>query len=404
MPVEASESLPATCIICGPLGGVDFVLNIFLFIPIGVAIVMLGGRTRHAVIVGLLLTLAIEGLQLFIIPGRHASLGDLLANTLGSAFGSWLATHALLWLRATGNHALRLSAASALLASGIMVSSAALLLPAIPGWPLYVQWTPVTPNTTPFPGKLVSAEVNGRPLKAMEWLQLGWNPDSVSTQFSVRTIVEGPASTTSRRATILRVAHPGLEALMLAQLGDGVLFRSHALASQLRLRTPVVALNSVFPAAKSGRSDGAIMIEAVSNPRAITVRSQQGDDSELLTVRRSVGLGWVLLAPRDFALNEASWLVNALWLGMLVTPVSFFTRRSGSSNRGMARSIARWMPPGLVLLGLTAATTLTGLSAPGPGECLGLVAGAAAGWWTERFVAAGHLTNLSDTTIELIEE
>src|SRR5688572_6319026 len=92
MPAETDVTLPASCVFCGQFGGVDFVLNIVLFVPLGVGLRWLLGSWLASGLVGAATTLVIETLQWRLIPGRDASLGDLLANTLGALLGAWLAT------------------------------------------------------------------------------------------------------------------------------------------------------------------------------------------------------------------------------------------------------------------------------------------------------------------------
>ena len=70
------------CFTCGSQWGVDFLLNIALFVPLGLAlrIAGIGWRTATLAVVGT--TLAIEAIQL-LIPGRITSTGDLLSNSIG---------------------------------------------------------------------------------------------------------------------------------------------------------------------------------------------------------------------------------------------------------------------------------------------------------------------------------
>jgi hypothetical protein len=385
-PLEANESFTDACIICGPLGGVDFILNVLIFLPIGIAIVMIGGRVRTAILVGGIITLTIESLQWRVIPGRDASLGDLLANTIGSAFGAWLATRAWRWVRLTGASAFNSTVLSALAASAIMVTSAMLLVPAVPPGPTYVQWAPATRTTALFNGRLISAELNGVTLRPTQLLQAAWSPDLMKKRFVLRANLIAPASSTSRRAMVLRVSDPLAESLMLAHVGENLVLRSHTLASRFRLRSPVIVLRDAFRAGEGRRTSGIVMLEAVSNPRAIALRTSQENAANEVTVRRTVGMGWVLIAPRDFSLTESWWVAHAVWLGILVFPVGYFARRSGTSERGLAQSA--WVPAAFVLVGIVAATAIVGLSPPAPGEAFGLMAGTAAGWGTGRFLPA----------------
>ncbi|WP_246142232.1 VanZ family protein [Lacisediminihabitans profunda] len=67
---------------------VEFLANVAMFIPIGVFFLLLFGRRLWLLGVGagVVLTLAIEGAQLF-IPGRVSDLRDIAANSLGALVG-----------------------------------------------------------------------------------------------------------------------------------------------------------------------------------------------------------------------------------------------------------------------------------------------------------------------------
>ena len=71
------------CLACGDGGGADFVLNIALFLPLGAALAAAGLRARTVVLLGLALSAGVELLQFSVIPGRDATVGDVVANTAG---------------------------------------------------------------------------------------------------------------------------------------------------------------------------------------------------------------------------------------------------------------------------------------------------------------------------------
>lgn len=64
-------------------------LNILLFLPFGAALRWLGARLPSTILLGFLLSLAVELLQRFVIPGREGELQDLITNTIGAMLG-WL--------------------------------------------------------------------------------------------------------------------------------------------------------------------------------------------------------------------------------------------------------------------------------------------------------------------------
>src|SRR6478672_4733448 len=75
------------CVICGSFGTVDALLNVLLFVPLGIGLSLLEWSERRAVLAMCALSIAIEAAQFFVIPGRDSTLGDVLTNTFGGAMG-----------------------------------------------------------------------------------------------------------------------------------------------------------------------------------------------------------------------------------------------------------------------------------------------------------------------------
>jgi VanZ family protein len=68
---------------------IEGVLNVALFLPFGTAIRWLDARLYWAALLGFALSLGVELLQRFVIPGREGELQDLITNTAGAVVG-WL--------------------------------------------------------------------------------------------------------------------------------------------------------------------------------------------------------------------------------------------------------------------------------------------------------------------------
>lgn len=64
-------------------------LNIVLFLPFGAALRWLRLLFLWAILLGFSLSLSVELLQRFVIPGREGELQDLITNTIGAMLG-WL--------------------------------------------------------------------------------------------------------------------------------------------------------------------------------------------------------------------------------------------------------------------------------------------------------------------------
>jgi hypothetical protein len=389
-PTTQFVATPTFCIICGTLGGVDFTLNVLLFVPLGIALQWALGRWRIVAVIGIATTLLVETLQWRLIPGRDASIGDLVANALGTMVGAWIAVYGLRWLTATGRAARRYAGAFAIIACFMVWASAWLLQPVHPRYRQWVQLTPRRPNMDQFQGRLVAVELNDRPLRSNELLAVRQLLDTASRSLSVRVILEGPTPPTTRPAFIVRIANGLEESFSLTQRGETVVFRTHIAASRLRLRPIAAGLEGALPISSMhlASSSGDFAIEANSSPRAIVIRRDQPDDESSVRLRRTVGLAWALFFPRDIAITPRWWMANALWLGVLVLPVSLLTFRTAVRQKDHSAGLLWWSLP-LVFASL-AATPVTGLSALGPAEWIGVLTGIAAGAVLERLTAVAR--------------
>ncbi|MFF7683634.1 VanZ family protein [Microbacterium sp. NPDC007973] len=82
---RALASWPGTAWITLDL--VEFSANVLLFVPLGVLVVAWRRRWWQGILLGLVLSAAIEIAQLAFLPTRVADPRDVVANTLGAAVG-----------------------------------------------------------------------------------------------------------------------------------------------------------------------------------------------------------------------------------------------------------------------------------------------------------------------------
>ncbi|MBF4636102.1 VanZ family protein [Agreia pratensis] len=82
----------------GPSAVVDAVLNVGVFIPLGLLLVAAGVRFSVALLIGLLLSVGIELSQYLAQVGRTADVNDLLTNTAGTVLG-WAVGAAIVHVR-----------------------------------------------------------------------------------------------------------------------------------------------------------------------------------------------------------------------------------------------------------------------------------------------------------------
>ena len=155
-------ALPWYCIACGQSGTADLLLNLLLFLPLGVAARGAGWPARRTLALVFALTLAIEVIQGTLLVGRDASLGDVLANTTGGMLG-WLGCPWLGRLSRPSLHVGRIGAAAvvAFMVAMWMMTAAALRPTLSDAVPWVGQLTHRRPYHDPFPGAVLHAALNG---------------------------------------------------------------------------------------------------------------------------------------------------------------------------------------------------------------------------------------------------
>jgi glycopeptide antibiotics resistance protein len=72
----------------GPGSTVDAVLNTFVFLPLGLLMVLAGARLSTVLVVALASTLTIEVTQYVTDLGRTADVNDVITNTVGALLGA----------------------------------------------------------------------------------------------------------------------------------------------------------------------------------------------------------------------------------------------------------------------------------------------------------------------------
>ena len=161
----ASKSTPLWCLVCGDHGGIDVFNNVLLFVPLAAGMRIMGVATRSVIASAAALSFGIELLQLTVIPGRDASLSDLLTNTLGSWLGTILGTNLSRLLRPEPALSIPLAVAAGIIWLVIQGATALLLQPWAPEQPMRGAWNRSVYGRPPFDGQIVSAFLSGWPLQ-----------------------------------------------------------------------------------------------------------------------------------------------------------------------------------------------------------------------------------------------
>lgn len=383
-PASRSGSFEPFCVICGSTGGVDAVLNLLLFMPLGLGLALIGVRPARAVQMMCAFTLAIESLQFSIVHGRDASLGDVLTNSAGGIVGYLAGTRLERLLWPDVRMARRLTVAWTALWLAVQVVSAYAFVPAIPVSLYYGQLARDFEDGAPvFGGKVVSATVATESIPDWEMANparlraLLTRPGGALVQATLL-----PTGCPSGLAPIIRVAASGdREILNLSQRGSDLVFGIRTGAELLRLQRVRFQLRGAFASACAAPYAGErLMVMARYAPREISLRAATSSATTASSIRPRLSESWRLFLPVQTYLadNWLSIVVGASWMALLGLPFGYW---SLSSVRPAARANPR-------------ALALAALSAAGIGLLLQVtrLGPVPASWWESLTTACGVVT------------
>lgn len=360
------------CILCGSRGAGDAVLNMVLFMPLGM---VLGVRWSSyiALATGLLLSTGIEFAQLS-IDGRYSNIGDILWNGFGAGLGAVIVRTLRTWLRTDADHWSRQMLVGGLPALYLALS-AFFLQPAGTEATYFGQWTPDLAYMPQYDGELMDASLNGHPLPngpypdtldPRTWLQEDW---------TVRArVLKGPAP---QAVSPIVSIYDGdrQEILLLGAHGSDLVLRERTIGDALRMDRPDLRWRGVLAT-----------IDAVE---VMTLEaSRRGHDRCLrLNDRLRCGIGftpgdtWALLMFLEGASRVERAVLSFVWMGTLY----FLVGLVGGSWRGV------FVTAGATVAAMLAVVALSRLMVPPPLEWLGIAAGVMAGTCARplvrRFVA-----------------
>ena len=378
-PSGGGESAAVTsiwCLSCGEFGAVDVVLNTLLFVPLGLALTLVGVPSRRVVLTALLTSLGIEALQFAIIPGRDASLSDVLTNTTGGAIGALLA---LQWRRLFlpgPSEARTLVAVLALMWTGSRLGTAWLLRPSLPDTVWYGQIAPKDVYPADFRGEVLAASIGG--LAASSGLMPELHDALRSPTVEVRALVSGAARTPDLASVVSVLDEHRAEVLVLGQSGNSVLFRFRLRSADARFRTPTLRLDGAFPPDSRQPTE----LTGFRSPGRLSLSASMLGSVNKATIALSPGLGWALLLPFDTgltpALAEAGTAVLAvaalLLVGYLVG-MSLPERAAAAIGAALTLAAAGLLCPSIVFPEATVAASEA--LAAALGSVLGVLSGAA---------------------------
>jgi hypothetical protein len=383
-PAAESIRLPFWCFRCGSRPGIDVLLNILMFVPIGVGLGLLRVRARWVVVCVLSATLAVEALQFALIPGRFASARDIFANTIGGLTG-WqvaLAWRSLVAPSPSRAFTLSVAAASVWVAIQLFTAWAMAIVAPPPPW-----WAQIRLRDLGFPavfgGNVVRLSLGTIPIRYSDQLE---ESAAVRSQLldgaAMNAVVTGVEPSAGPAPIFLLATDDTLsEIAALVQTGEDVFFRVRTRAAMVGLRNPSLRLGGAFP--RGSARDTVTLSARYADGRYRLESTRPGEHVER-TLAASPSWAWALLMPiphysfgREVRWLTAGWLFTALGL------VGFWSAqaadRSVADPRGARR---RAMLPAAVAIiaGLALTPVAFGLPVSHWSEWAAELAGSACGW------------------------
>jgi hypothetical protein len=393
------------CLVCGSLGGLSAILNVFLFLPLGIGLSLCGVPGTRALLGMLGVSVLIETAQFLAIPGRNSTIGDVLTNALGGALGFAIGRYSDLWLRPPPQIARNLAVGWAAIWLAAQAISSFNFTLSLPRSPYYGQIARVLGNYAVFRGLVLTESVGEVQIPNTALA------DSRSVQ---RLLLDGatvmatvvPAEPTRGIAPIVRVADARQrEILLLAQDGDKLIFGVRTGAAVLRLRPPFFALPGAFPPMSSpdhsSLTTDTLTIRARYSPREVRVSVRTARASLDRRIPIAPSLGWTMLLPFPWLIEgtPTELVLSGIWIAGLLLPVGYWgaglarLSRAQESTRIRIATVAIGLVP--LYVGLVVVPHAFGLTAAPPSDWLAaltaiLFGGAIAPRVTARGAKAAH--------------
>ena len=311
IPGAPEDRLSIFCLICGARGSADGILNVLLFLPLGIALMAATGRALRAVALAVTLSIAIEVLQ-GMIPGRYPGLGDVVYNAIGAGAGIGLVgiMKQLLWPSRRLAGALTVGAGA--MAGGLFFMAGVLLVPSFPATIYYGQWTADLHYMEAYEGRVLEAslgsmvlgsERTANPELAVDLLRSGAPLDAQA--------VAGPAP--SALAPIISISDESrVEIVVLGADATDLVLRMRYRANDLRLDRPDLRVRHAFAATRPGDT---ISLRAEKTAEGYSLWL---DEHEYAPLRHTPGEGWALLIHPE---HTAPWLDSTLNLAWVAAPL-----------------------------------------------------------------------------------
>ena len=328
--------LSPLCLVCGGRGVADGILNVLLFVPLGIALMTATGNARRVVVLAMTLSIGIEILQ-GMIPGRYPTLGDVVYNTVGGATGITLAMSAKRLLQPSRRMAGFLTVGAGTASAAILFAGGVLMAPSFPSTVYYGQWTADLHYMEAYEGQVLEAslgsmflasEKTSDPELAVRLLRSG-------APLTAR-VVAGPAP--PALAPIVSILdESAVEILVLGADATDLVLRVRYRANDFRLDRPDLRVRGALAATRPGDT---IRLRAENTLEGYSLWL---DEHEYPPLKHTPGEGWALLLHPE---HTAPWVDSTLGLAWVAGPLI----------------LAGWWAPGLGWAAVALSLAVSGMA------------------------------------------
>jgi VanZ like family len=335
------EPFAANCYFCGDAGGVDVLLNLLLFLPLGFGLRLVGARWWMALAACAGLSAFVETMQLLVVSGRDASLSDWVNNSGGGMLGFALAAWWRDYLLPVGRQAGLLAAAGAALFVAVTVTTAVAMEPAVSGIAA-VRLRSEAAHYAFYRGAVIEGELGGVPIQTTGADSLYHTPPGLPVVIERRAQLRGRVTATAGRATEALASLGGLflgyrSLLILGQERRVLLFSVRLRAADFKLREPRASITAFFP--DSGGRPGiaaegdSIYVGGVLAGDTLRLRATIVGPSGRRAVEHALVLSpflgwWTILFWTLYAGPTTVAVLTAAWVAGLLFPCAYWSARA----------------------------------------------------------------------------
>jgi hypothetical protein len=373
------------CMFCDERWLADVLLNVFLFVPLGVGLERLGLSPKRAFLISLVFSALIEFLQATVVTGRDSSLRDIITNSTGGWLGATLAHSRRNWVLLKASLRRWVALAMAILWSAIIASTLWALEPSIPNRRHFGQYAPTDSIIPEFGAEIFRASFHGAPLPIGAFSDQSDVLKAFRSRKAWLTATVAQPPLIAGTATIVAVVDDRKdEDLTLSQSGRDLLCHVRLRSEDIGLNSPTIRLKGAFRDEGSG---SAIEIEGGLLGATIALVVRRGAEISQRELVLTPGAGWMLLYPFDLTLPVDSAIFGFLWMTAITLPLQYFWSLSVVAGRRCIAS--RSVPFCLALLLLVPAPRLFGARSANNFEIAGVVVALISGDQLARLAQRG---------------